>query len=70
MNYKNILSSSLNILDFANKASNEEYLKVSSLTDHMFINIEENKTYTPIKINYEFIVGYNAHVTNIKETQV
>ena len=70
LNYKNILSSSLNVLDFANKTSNEEYLKVSSLTDHMFINIEETKTYTPIKINYEFVVGYNAHVTNIKETQV
>lgn len=70
LNYKDLINSDVNVLNFENADANLYQKTVESLSNHMFINTQENVVYEPIKINYEFVVGYNASITDITDTQV
>ena len=70
LNYKDLINSDVNVLNFENADGNLHQKTIKSLSNHMFINTQESVVYEPIKINYEFVVGYNASITDITDTQV
>ena len=68
LNYNNFISEDSNILKFVkfdNTLSNN--YEVDNIYNSNFIN---HTGASPIKIKYEFIVGYTASITDIKSTQV
>lgn len=66
---ENPLTMSVNNFGFGEAPGDSNYMSeiIADTNDTMFINGDGK---TPIPINYEFVVGYKANITNIHETEV
>jgi hypothetical protein len=69
LNYKDIVNESINTLGFNNNASTCNLSKTDFKSTN-FINTGENFKPNPLKINYNFVVGYTAKIDSIRSTQV
>ena len=69
LNYNNIIDESVNKISFITNNGNtsKTYEATQGIYDTNFISHEGT---SPIKIQYEFVVGYNVNVADIRSTQV
>ena len=67
LNYKNNeIDSSFNVLGFGSSNAGVSYIELGNLDNTRFITGSGSN---PININYNFIIGYTANITNITTTQ-
>jgi hypothetical protein len=69
LNYNNAIQPSVNKLEFARPtdASKPFEIEIQPL-DFYGSNFIHNIGKDPIKLNYEFVVGYTANISNIRNT--
>lgn len=71
LNYGDLIQTSVNKLHFGEDPNLITYtLKENEFRNTNFINVDENFASVPLKINYEFVVGYTANIRDIRSTQV
>lgn len=71
LNYSDLIQTSVNNLHFGEDPTLHNYtIAGPSFRNTNFINVSENFASIPLKINYDFIVGYQASINDIRSTQV
>lgn len=69
LNYNSLIEEDVNIFGFDNTDSGSKSI-LSAFRSHNFINVSEDFVADPIKITYQFVVGYTASISDIRSTQV